>query len=104
MSIMHQLICLLVCITGVAAGTASPSAELAKLTTQANDFPGDSIVTSFLEFQRAKPIRVLVIFWMTLAASTDLFIAGLLVWFLVRSLFAFAFLVSVLKFFASLYF
>jgi hypothetical protein len=41
-------------------------------------------VTSFLEFQRAKPIRILVIFWMTLAASTDLCIAGLLVWFLVR--------------------
>ncbi|KAF8309215.1 hypothetical protein DL93DRAFT_2085985 [Clavulina sp. PMI_390] len=46
---------------------------------------GDSIITSFLDFQRAKPVRIIVMIWMTIAPITDLFIAGLLVWFLRRS-------------------
>lgn len=44
---------------------------------------GDSIVTSFKAFQQFKPVRVIVIIWMVLAPVTDLFIAGLLVLFLV---------------------
>ena len=45
---------------------------------------GDSIVTSFREFQKFKPVRIIVIIWMVLAPITDLFIAALLVYFLVR--------------------
>ncbi|KAF8308149.1 hypothetical protein DL93DRAFT_2087288 [Clavulina sp. PMI_390] len=55
----------MLCVTGVAAG--------------------DSIVTSFLAFQQFKPVRVVVIIWMVLAPVTDLFIAGLLVYFLRKS-------------------
>lgn len=44
---------------------------------------GDSIVRGFLAFQQARPIRILVYIWMSLAPVTDLFIAALLVWFLV---------------------
>lgn len=47
-------------------------------------FIGDSIVTSFKEFQKFKPVRIIVIVWMVLAPITDLFIASLLVHFLVR--------------------
>lgn len=55
----------MLCVTGVAAG--------------------DSIVTSFQAFQQFKPVRAVVIVWMVLAPVTDLFIAGLLVFFLRKS-------------------
>lgn len=46
-------------------------------------YVGDSIVTSFIAFQAYLPVRIVVIVWLVLAPITDLFIASLLVWFLV---------------------
>jgi hypothetical protein len=58
--------------------------EQEKSVAQTHTILGDSIVRSYMEYQRAKAIRALVIGWMTLATLTDLLVATLLVWFLVR--------------------